>query len=53
MEYQMGNEKIEQNIDRVSIYVFHTLGCGIKDAEKIFTGVLKKRKEAGETLPQK
>ena len=40
----MSKEKIEQNIERVYIYVFHTLGCELKVAEKIFKGVIKKRK---------
>ena len=41
----MNNEKIKQNIERVYSYIFHTLGCGLKDAEKILTEVLKKRRK--------
>ena len=43
MNYEMGKEKIEQNIERVYSYVFHTLGCSVKDVKKIFDGVLDKR----------
>jgi len=45
MEHEIGDEKIEQNIERVYNYVFHTLGCGEKDVKKIFKGVLDKRKK--------
>ena len=43
-EYHMGEEKIEQNIERVYSFVFQTLGCSYEDANKIFKGTLKKWK---------
>ena len=49
MRYQMGDEKIEQNIDRVyhylHDYLFSTLGLDEyhpEDAIKILNGVIKK-----------
>jgi hypothetical protein len=45
MEYRMGKEKIEQNVERVYSFVFHTLGCGIKDAKKIFKQVINKHEK--------
>ena len=32
-----------QNIERVYIYMFHTLGCSIEEADKIFIDVITKR----------
>ncbi len=43
MEHQIGDEKIEQNIQRLDIFLFHTLGCGKEDVKKIISGLLKKR----------
>ena len=46
----MNKEKINQNIERVYSYMFHTLGCSYLEAEEILDGVLLKgasRKEAG------
>ena len=53
VEYHMGEEKIEQNIERVYSFVFHTLGCSYEDAKKIFEGVLKKRKETEDEIRKK
>ena len=39
----MNNGKIKQNIERVYIYIFQTLGCDLEDAEKIFKGVLNQK----------
>ena len=36
----MGPEKINQNVERVYEFVFHTLGCSLEDAKKIFERVL-------------
>ncbi len=44
MEYCMGDEKIEQNIERVDTFLFHTLGCGKEDVKRIVKGMLKKRR---------
>lgn len=41
----MGKEKIEQNIERVYTFIFHTLGCSYQDAKKIFKNVLMKKNE--------
>jgi hypothetical protein len=49
-KYHMGKEKIEQNIERVYSYIFHTLGCGYEDAKEIVEGVLKKRKETEDEI---
>jgi len=34
----MGEEKVEQNIDRLSNFIFHILGCGKEDARRIVRG---------------
>ena len=39
----MGEEKIEQNIERLDAFLFHTLGCGKEDVQIIIRGLLKKR----------
>ena len=48
--YQMGPEKINQNIERVYEFVFHTLGCSFEDAKKIFEGILLKYKKTHPNL---
>jgi hypothetical protein len=50
MEYRMSKSKIEQNIERVYSYLFHTLGCSYEDAKEIVEGVLKKRKETEDEI---
>lgn len=35
MEHHMGEEKIEQNAERLRNFLFHILGCGKEDARKI------------------
>ena len=42
MEHEMGDEKIEQNIDRLRNFIFHLLGCGKMDALRILEGFKKK-----------
>lgn len=37
----MNKEKIKQNIERVYMFIFHTLGCSPEDAKKIIKGVNK------------
>ena len=31
----MGEEKIDQNAERLSAFLFHTLGCGKEDVRRI------------------
>jgi hypothetical protein len=45
IKYGMSEEKIEQNTDRVYIFMFHSLGCSYEDAKKIFNKVLERRKK--------
>lgn len=39
---KMDKEKINQNIERVYSFIFHTLGCNDDQAKEILKGVLKK-----------
>ena len=39
----MGEEKIEQNVERLEIYLFHSLGCSKKDVQEIIKRLIKKR----------
>ena len=50
MEHQMGEEKIEQNIDRLDIFLFNSLGLGREDFKRVIRGLLKKRKISLEEL---
>jgi len=40
--YAMGEEKIEQNVERLSNFLFHTLGCGKEDTKKIINKFIKR-----------
>ena len=48
----MGDEKIEQNIERVNIYLFNTLGLSKSDAVRVIKGVFKKRDISLEKLKE-
>lgn len=45
MEYNMSDEKIEQNFQRVRTFLFHTLGLGWEDTRKILKMVEEYMKE--------
>ena len=38
----MGEEKIEQNVERLRNFIFHILGCGKDDARRIIKKFTKK-----------
>ena len=38
----MGDEKIEQNVERLWNFLFHILGCGKEDASRILAKFTKK-----------
>lgn len=42
MEYGMGDEKIEQNVERLKLFLFHSLGCSKRDVRKIID-ILERR----------
>ena len=37
----MGEEKIEQNVDRLRLFLFHSLGCSKGDAMEIIDRLIK------------
>ena len=39
----MGDEKIDQNIERLDHFLFHVLGCSKHDAKRIIKEILLKR----------
>lgn len=41
MEHHMGDEKIEQNVERLKIFLFNSLGCGKDDTRRILSLLIK------------